>query len=138
MRWNKRSTPLPVNSNSNTIAKLELRTRVLQPNAFNPLLSISVFSHWSIRLESFISAPMATGINLEEFAQRGQCQLTINIFVNSKQFNNLSAANIPFPIKALKLITSIQFKGFPMLKTICFQHWKTICFELYAGYLLGT
>ena len=68
-------------------------TKCIQSIALN--LSIS---HWSIRLESFISAPMATGTNLKEFAQRGQ--LTINIFC--EQFNNLSAVNIPFPIKALK------------------------------------
>ena len=90
--------PFLENSNSYTIPKLEPRTRVLQSNAFNPLLSIPEFSHWSIRLESFISAPMATGTNLKEFAQRGQ--LTINIFC--EQFNNLSAVNIPVPIKALK------------------------------------
>ena len=64
--------PFPENSNSYTIPKLEPRTRVLQSNAFNPLLSIPEFSHWSIRLESFISAPMATGTYLKEFGQRGQ------------------------------------------------------------------
>ena len=78
-------------------------TKCIQSIALN--LSIS---HWSIRLESFISAPMATGINLKEFAQCGHCQLTINVF--PKQFNNFSAVNILFQIKTMKKFSYIGFQ----------------------------
>ena len=71
------------------------------------------FHSWSILLESFISAPMATGTYLKEFGQRGQ--LTINIFC--EQFNNSSAVSTPFPIKALKSTHWLVY-GFQQLTTI--------------------